>query len=238
MTVAENVGDEPAPARPATIDVVLERLETLQRRAEARGPHHHDDGLACANRLWTAVVREVRDRLCAGGSFVDPEFTTALVVQLTGRYLRAVDEARAGAAAPRSWRVLLDRRDAADVTPVQFVLAGVNALVHHDLAPALVSTCTVLGRTLGQTGRTDCDTFTGVVTEHLRRTVRAVRAVRAGCGADDHDAVAVVSRNEVWRLAEHLWTLRGRPVEAAAERAAIDWRVSMIGRALLAPAAP
>lgn len=231
MTVTEE-----AAGGPGTIDAALGLLEALQVRAEVCGPRRHDDGLACVNRLWTGVVREMRDRLAAGGTFADTEFAMALVVVLTRRYLQAVGELRADAA-PRSWRVLLDRRAAADVTSCQFELAGITVLVHHDLAPALVSTCTVLGRPLGQIEKTDCEAFIGIVAEHVRRMVPG--AGSSGDYADELGALtAAVSRNGAWVLAEHLWTLRGRPAEAEAERAAIDWRASMIGRAILTPLAP
>lgn len=226
MGVAYRVGGPPGPGpRPAMIDPVLEQLDAVQLRAEAHPPRCREDGLACVNRLLTAIVQEVRDRL--GLVFDDPEFGATLVVQLTWRYLQAVGDLRTDTAVPRSWRVLLDRRDAADITAEQFTLAAVSTLIHHDLGPALVSTATVLGRSLGPVEKADCDALVAVVAERARMLETET--------AQDAGFAAALSRNGAWRVAEHLWTLRGRPVEAEAERAALDWRVSMIGQALLRP---
>ncbi|WP_214369827.1 DUF5995 family protein [Pseudonocardia sp. H11422] len=241
MTIADNpAGGHPAavPPAPGTVGAVLEFLEMLQIEVESQeshGPRHCEDGLACANHLCTEVTMDVRDRLAAG-SFVDPEFAAALDVQLMVRYLRAVRDDALGVAVARSWRVLFERR-ALSITPLRFALAGVNAQVNYDLAVALVSTCTVLGRSLGAVERQDYVTLTRVIAERLRRHARE-RLGGTPDGAIDDDVAGLVgdvSGDATWRRAEHLWTLRGRPVETEGERACIDWRASMIGRAILTP---
>ncbi|MHA6794377.1 DUF5995 family protein [Pseudonocardia bannensis] len=219
---------------PATVEAVLELLVLLQTEVESHGSRRHEDGIARVNHLCTEVTRDVLDGLAAG-SFVDPEFAAVLDVQLMVRYLRAVRDDALGATVARSWRVLFERRAVASIAPVRFALAGVNAQVNHDLAVALVSTSTVLDRPPGAVERQDFTTLTHVLAERLRRHAGEQPGGGPG-GAVDDDVVGLVaelSRGASWRRAEHLWTLRGRPGEAEAERASIDWRASMIGRAIL-----
>lgn len=219
---------------PATVDAVAELLGELQVDAESHGPRYREDGLACSNRLGIAITSDIRARLACGNFFADPEFLTTLDVQLAVRYLRAVNDHGLGAAVPRSWGVLLDRRGATLVTPLQFALAGANAMVNYDLAFALVSTCTVLGRSLGPVERHDYDAFTGLVADQLRELARSDRGVPDESADVVNGLATIVSRDAAWRRAVQLWSLRGRPAETAAERVAVDWQASMIGRAMLA----
>jgi hypothetical protein len=101
------------------------------------------DGLACFNRMYLDVTRQVNSQL-GQGFFADPAFMAQLDVTFANLYLAAADTAGTPAAVPLAWRPLVARRAVAGIEPVQFALAGMNAHISHDLPLAMVSTCTAL----------------------------------------------------------------------------------------------
>jgi len=101
------------------------------------------DGLACFNRMYLQVTRQVYSRL-SQGFFADPAFMTQLDVAFAGLYFSAAGAAGDPAAVPLAWRPLVEQRANAGIEPVQFALAGMNAHINHDLPLALVATCTGL----------------------------------------------------------------------------------------------
>ena len=106
------------------------------------------DGLACFNRMYLDVTRQVNSQI-GHGFFADPAFMTALDVAFANLYFAAADTASTPASVPLAWRPLawrplVARRAVAGIEPVQFALAGMNAHINHDLPVAMVSTCTVL----------------------------------------------------------------------------------------------
>ena len=101
------------------------------------------DGLACFNRMYLDVTRQVNSQL-GQGFFADPAFMTQLDVAFANLYFAAADAAGGSAAVPLAWRPLVEQRAAAGIEPVQFALAGMNAHINHDLPMAMVSTCTAL----------------------------------------------------------------------------------------------
>ena len=101
------------------------------------------DGLACFNRMYLDVTRQVNSQL-GQGFFADPAFMTQLDVTFANLYFAAADTAGHPAAVPLPWRPLVQQRAAAGIEPVQFALAGMNAHINHDLPVAMVSTCTAL----------------------------------------------------------------------------------------------
>jgi hypothetical protein len=104
------------------------------------------DGLACFNRMYLQVTRQVNIRL-EQGFFTDPAFMTHLDVAFASLYFGAADAADGPAAVPLAWRPLLEQRANTGIEPVQFALAGMNAHINHDLPLALVATCTALATT-------------------------------------------------------------------------------------------
>jgi hypothetical protein len=115
----------------------IARMEAIEAALPAA------DGLACFNRMYLDVTRQVNSRL-GEGFFADPAFMTRLDVTFANLYLAAADTAGNPAAVPLAWRPLAERRATAGIEPVQFALAGMNAHINHDLPLALVSTCTAL----------------------------------------------------------------------------------------------
>jgi hypothetical protein len=148
------------------------------------------------------------------------EFRSALPVELTRRYLRAVHRHARGDGPPRVWQVVLARWEAA-ADPARTALAGAHALVGYDLAPAVVTTCTLLGRSPGRAERTAVLTLAG-----------RIAALAAGSRLADTPGL-LLAGGEAWRQAEHLWSVRGRPSVAERERIALDWRTALVARTLL-----
>ena len=101
------------------------------------------DGLACFNRMYLDVTRQVNSQL-GQGFFADPAFMTHLDVAFANLYFAAAGAADDPAAVPLAWRPLAEQRATAGIEPVQFALAGMNAHINHDLPLAMVSTCTAL----------------------------------------------------------------------------------------------
>ncbi|MET8682245.1 DUF5995 family protein [Streptomyces sp. NPDC004647] len=126
---------------PAAADLhhVAERMRALDAALPER------DGVAVFNRVYLAVTEEIARRGSLG-LFQDPSAASELGARFGLRYLTAVDAAAAGRRPPACWRPLFQQRRHPGVRPLQFALAGINAHVGHDLALAVVDTCTGLGR--------------------------------------------------------------------------------------------
>ncbi len=132
------VPDQPVPDQPANpVSGVIARMEAIEAETPA------GDGLACFNRMYLAVTRQVNSRI-GQGFFADPTFMTHLDVAFAGLYFDAVDATAGAAAVPLAWRPLMEQRAATGIEPVQFALAGMNAHINHDLPVAMVNTCTAL----------------------------------------------------------------------------------------------
>jgi hypothetical protein len=121
-----------------SIDEAIARMETIDAGLPAT------DGLACFNRMYLEVTREVGERLEAG-FFADPEFMTRLDVAFANLYFAATEAAAYPATVPLAWRPLIEQREQPGIEPAQFALAGMNAHINHDLPIAVVQTCTELG---------------------------------------------------------------------------------------------
>ena len=129
---------------------------------------------------------------------------------------------------PLAWREVIGRWDPQNIDPARITLAGGLTIVGHDLPSAVVSTCTLLGRTPGPAERAAVEMIVELIADRLRDDA----AVVALLGSDG--VGVLVSRHDAWRQAEHLWAVRGRPSEAEEERAAMDWRAGLVVRGLLA----
>jgi hypothetical protein len=127
-----------APRTPVTtVAEVIARMEATEAAVPAV------DGLACFNRMYLGVTRQVYSRL-GEGFFADPAFMTHLDVTFAGLYFGAVDATSDPAAVPLAWQPLMEQRANTGIEPIQFALAGMNAHINHDLPLALVATCTAL----------------------------------------------------------------------------------------------
>ena len=129
------------PGPPAPVTSVAGAITQMEAIEAATPP---GDGLACFNRMYLGVTREVYSEL--GQQFyADPVFMTALDVAFANLYFAAAACAAGNpAAVPLAWRPLIEQRAAAGIEPIQFALAGMNAHINHDLPLAVVSTCAQL----------------------------------------------------------------------------------------------
>jgi hypothetical protein len=129
----------PVPPTPVTtVAEVIARMEATEAALPAA------DGLACFNRMYLGVTRQVYSQL-GEGFYADPAFMTHLDVAFAGLYFAAAGAAGDPAAVPLAWRPLMEQRANAGIEPVQFALAGMNAHINHDLPLAVVATCAALG---------------------------------------------------------------------------------------------
>ena len=120
-----------------TVAEVIARMEATEAALPAA------DGMACFNRMYLGVTRQVYSQL-GEGFYADPAFMTQLDVVFANLYFGAADAASDQAAVPLAWRPLVEQRANTGIEPVQFALAGMNAHINHDLPLALVATCTAL----------------------------------------------------------------------------------------------
>lgn len=235
---------ERQPTLPTTIPEVLTRLDAIQTQAETADDRGPRDGLACFNYLYRAITGEVWQTLQSGG-FEDEQFLATLDVEFAKRYLQALDlYGGAPHRAPRSWRVLLDRRADKGIAPLQFAVAGVNAHVNFDLSFALVMACEALGRPLGaDTQRRDYQRVNQIFAEQMsslrhhfedlierdldRSTVNAL---------NDRvdDMTVVLTRDAAWHRATHLWTVRAERLIFDEQEESLDLMVSLAGHGILA----
>lgn len=222
----------------ASIEEAIERMQGLAEALPAT------DGIACFNRMYLLVTEAVRDQVTTG-FFADPAFMARLDVTFANRYLAAIRSYQAAPGnTPHSWRVLFDDRAAPGVAPMQFALAGMNAHINYDLAPALSATC-VEGSTEPDEGAHHADF--DKVNRTLGRLEPQVRESfeqglileldRGFAGLDNLvDGFSITAAREAaWVNGEVLWRLRDEQLLARPFLTTLDRTVGFAGRALLTP---
>jgi hypothetical protein len=220
------------------IEDVLARMQDI----DAALPQ--TDGVACFNRLYLAVTTNV---IAAeqSGTFASTAFLSALDVAFGNLYFAALAALETGAAPPRAWAPLFGARSRADVAPLQFALAGMNAHINRDLPVGLVQTFTELGidMTRPSPQATDYDSVNAVLAdteaslaqtyftplmESLHRHFDGVDDVVANWSVREARAAA-------WTNGAALWQLRGQGPLSHAYVDALDGLVGFAGRGLLLP---
>lgn len=226
----------------ATIDDVLAVMQSVQDAVT------NDDGIGWFNRLYHLTTKNIRGALDAG-RFADAPFTTRLDVVFARYYFRALAVfLAAGAAAPRAWLPLFERRASRDVAPIQFALAGMNAHIDRDLSFALVEVAAVAGRfpAAGDAAARDYQTVNDILAETEKQAKTwlegaFLREAEPVAGRVE-DVIALFSvrqaREAAWLRAEAQWAVREIPVAAAALASAIDRGAAAVTRALLLPTRP
>jgi hypothetical protein len=200
------------------------------------------DGLACFNRMYILVTQAVRTRV-GSGFFADPAFMASLDVNFANRYLTAIRTYRVEPdSAPRSWRVLLASRADPGLAPMQFALAGMNAHINYDLAPALAQTCEQADTAPDQGAHHADFEKVNQVLEALDAQIREsfeqgvlLELDRGFAGLQNVvDAFSITAAREAgWVNAEVLWRLRDVEVLARSFLTSLDRTVGFAGRALL-----
>ncbi len=121
------------------MDEAIARMEAIAVALPAT------DGLACFNRVYLGVTRDVAARI-GQNFFADPTFMSRLDVVFANLYLDAVNALTTTPNdLPPAWSPLLHDRSNTGIEPIQFALAGMNAHINHDLPLAVVNTCAALG---------------------------------------------------------------------------------------------
>ena len=199
------------------------------------------DGLACFNRMYLDVTRQVDSQL-GQGFFADPTFMTELDVAFANLYFGAADAASNPAAVPLAWRPLVERRATPGIEPVQFALAGMNAHINHDLPVAMVSACTGLA-TAPETGShlADYQKVDGLL-DAAEQSVRQSFESAPELAVDRHlSAVATVignwsinsARDMAWKNCLLLWAVRHDPVARGLLLDSLAASTAMASRLLL-----
>jgi hypothetical protein len=212
---------------------VAERMRALDAALPER------DGVAVFNRVYLAVTEEITRR-GTEGFFHDPVAAWEMGERFGVRYLAAVDAAAAGVRPPACWRPLFQQRRHPGVRPLQFALAGINAHVGHDLALAVVDTCTALG--LGPDAlETDFERIGDVLTaleERIREDLMPGPDVLDVADPLTHLAGSWSlerARDAAWAASRVLWGLRHSDELCGEFTKRLDEGVGLVGRFLLTP---
>jgi hypothetical protein len=212
------------------------------------------DGLACFNRMYLEVTRQVNDRLGAG-FFDDRDFMAHLDVTFADLYFSAVEAVALApegdpsasptgdpAAVPLAWRPLVEQRANCEIEPIQFALAGMNAHINHDLPLAMVATCAALG-TAPDAGEhfadyQKVDKLLDAVEQSVRQSFESAPEL-----AIDRHLSAVnnlianwtinSARDLAWNNCLLLWAVRDHPVERQLLLDGLSASVAMASRLLL-----
>jgi hypothetical protein len=226
----------PAPAAPAaTVADVIARMEAIEAGTPAT------DGLACFNRMYLDVTRQVNSRL-GQGYFADPGFMAHLDVAFAGLYFDAVEAAGDPAAAPLAWRPLLDQRGNSGIEPIQFALAGMNAHINHDLPLAVVSTCAALA-TAPEAGEhlsdyQKVDQLLDAAEQSVRQAFESapeLAADRRLCAVNNLIANWTINsaRDLAWNNCLLLWAVRDHPIARTLVAGALAASAAQASRLLL-----
>jgi Family of unknown function (DUF5995) len=223
---------------PASVSDVLLVMRTIDQTC-ADG-----DGLKWFNWLYLEVTEAVEARIVAGG-FSDPAWLAELDVQFARLYFSALASSLSGQSAPDCWDALFQSRGQLKIARIQFAMAGINAHINHDLAEALVATCTTTGTTPDHGGVLYTDyTALNTTLDSLIETAKQTLHVRLlgdalPPAAQLENTLAAWSvsaaRESAWRNAEILWHLRAEPDLSSAFMGSLDGLTAVAGKALLVP---
>lgn len=221
---------DPAGPGTATVDVPA----AIGRMRAFRSAWPQRDGVAVFNEVYLAVSEAGDGRGPCGTA------SGTLDILLAERYLTVVDAAAAGLRLPASWRPLFRYRRHPGVRPAQFALAGLNALVGHDLALAVADAC----RARGCAPAALDEEFDRVGDLLLLMEERVLEDLEAGPGPlEVTDPLTHLldswslerAREAAWSTARVLWELRAFPSVSEEFRERSDAGAGLVGRCLLTP---
>lgn len=201
----------------------------------------HKDGLGVFLDVYRRVTERVGQRV-VDGTFQDPAFTEELDVRFADLFLDVPEDLAAHRKVSRAWAPLVERRAVPGILPIQFALAGMNAHINHDLALAVVATCTARGVEPDDGSiRADFEKVNAVLAEVVRPIRRAFldeAVVRHGAAASPiADMVSNFSidkaRDAAWVSALTLWHLQDIGFLERAARETLARSVGLVSRQLL-----
>jgi hypothetical protein len=220
----------------STVDGAIAVMEQIDRSMPTR------DGLACFNRMYLGVTRQVSARI-EQGFFHNAEFMSALEVVFANSYFDAVNAMVASPdAIPTVWRPLFQARSRPDIYSIQFALAGMNAHINHDLPMALVRACTQLN-TAPESGTNHRDyqrvnallDAAEMSVRHIfesREVEKADRSVQTVLDLVDNWSITA-ARNMAWSTGLALWRCRGDTTVEDLIMSSLASAVSLSSRCLL-----
>jgi hypothetical protein len=219
-----------------SVDEAIARMQMIEQSLPTA------DGLACFNRMYLEVTRDVHHRL-AQGFFSDGPFMSTLDTMFANIYFEAVDAlAHPPSPIPKAWQPLMEARTQPGIYPIQFALAGMNAHINHDLPIALVRTCTELGTAPADgTHHADyqkVDALLDAAEQSVRQSFESGEALQ-----EDRHAQEVLdlvgnwsinsARDVAWDTALALWRSRDDPTVVVLIMGGLARTVAMASRCLL-----
>jgi len=198
--------------------------------------------LDCYARM-TGAVQQADE----AGRFDDPAWVAALLDRFAEYYFASIDGGAGGVDVPEPWVVAHAAAVGHDASPLQLLLAGVNAHINYDLVLTLVDLLEPEWVGLDDVGRdrrrTDYDRINEVIAETadlvqdlvLERRSPWLESLDRGLGRwDERAAVRLLSgwRSRVWRHAMDVMAETG-PSARAARIGEIERQCARRGRWLL-----
>jgi Family of unknown function (DUF5995) len=227
----------PAGPRVTTIAGVIARMEAIDVALPA------SDGLACFNRVYLDVTRQV-DADMGQRIFADPVFLTTLDVVFANHYFDAVNAVTtAPHDLPTAWAPLLEDRGNTDIEPIQFALAGMNAHINNDLPASVVATCQQLATAPDDGSHyadyQKVDQLLDAVEQSVRQSFESGvvlatdRHLEAVCNLVANWSITA-ARDVAWNTSLALWAIRDVSLARNLLAHSLSRTVAMASRALLA----
>jgi len=198
------------------VTTIEDVLAVMQQIDQALPPI---DGVACFNKLYLQVTRDVLTAEQKGG-FQSIPFLSALDVAFGNLYFAALraDASGGGSAVPPAWQPLFEARSSTEIAPIQFALAGMNAHINRDLPVGLVETFGALGLDMSNAAPQHDDfervndVLAGTETEMRANYFSGLLATLGKTFSSTEDVIANWSvrkaRDVAWSNGEILWKLR------------------------------
>jgi len=222
-----------------TIADVLERMRTIDGICSGDA-----DGLKWFNWLYLHVTEAVKARIDAG-NFTDTAWMADLDVKFANFYFEALCGYLTQNNCPDCWRALFSVRGDVRIARIQFAMAGVNAHINHDLAEAIVATCS--GGTMAPvhgcaqySDYTDLNSTLDSMID-MAETELMIRLPGDPLPVVNHLGYALAAwgtaaaREQAWNNSETLWHLQNAPAIRDGFLQTLDGLASFAGRTLLAP---
>jgi hypothetical protein len=223
-----------APATTADVTTLIQDIDDLLPSA---------DGLKWFNLLYLLVTKEVDSHPPMNG-WEDAAWLSRLDVIFAGLYFAAIAGfLKRAPETPSSWNALFEARYTPGIDRIQFALAGMNAHINHDLAPALLQTDAELhlNPDLHSPEHNDFEHVNALLEAVLPSALKFLATGILGEVAQDTGKIGRlltiwnirVARDLAWDFADHLRELGD--LSRAIALAAQDKLTGVIGRSLLLP---
>jgi hypothetical protein len=217
-----------------TVREVIEALDTILEQSRAE-----ESPLGYFPALYRRVTVEIEKGI-ADGTFDDGPRMERLDVVFANRYLRAYAHFREGAPTSKSWQLAFESAARWRPIVVQHLLLGINAHINLDLgiAAARVAPGDQLSGLRGDFHRVNAilASLVDEVEDKLSRTWPTLRILDWLGGRSEEEIINFAigkARDAAWSVAERLAPMS--PEEQESEIAALDDRVTLIGRGVRHP---